>query len=105
MQSTTCALLLISIGALIMGCSREGKPSNGREEVATDKDEQIRVCVGDEELVLVPSSASQARAEAVLPSKGSEDVSHVLGKIDIPLLAAAKTKKKNTFRSRQSSGS
>ncbi len=77
-----------------MGCSREGKPPNGKHEVTKDEGEQIRVRVGDEELVIVPGSVSKARAEAVLPKKASEDVSHLLGKIDISVPAGVNAKEK-----------
>ena len=44
-------------------------------------DDQIQVRIGGEQLYLAPAGASQSRVRGVLPSKGSEDVSHLLGTI------------------------
>jgi cell division protein ZipA len=58
------------IGALIMGCGASGSD-----------DDRVRVRVGGEELYLAPAGASEARVRAILPTKGSEDVSNSLGSI------------------------
>jgi cell division protein ZipA len=54
-----------------MGCGSSGSG-----------DERVRVRVGGEELYVSTASASRARVRGVLPTKGSEDVSNLLGSID-----------------------
>jgi cell division protein ZipA len=70
-----CSILLTTLppifGAFTMGCGSSGSD-----------DERVRVDVGGEEFYLAPASASQARVRSVLPTKGSEDVSHLLGAIN-----------------------
>lgn len=61
---------LAVIGAFTMGCGSSGPD-----------DHRVRVRVGDDELYLAPAEESQARVRGLLPTKGSEDVSHLLGSI------------------------
>ncbi len=65
-----------------MGCS-EGK-SRDVEPQPARSESGPRLKVGDQEYMLVPAGESAARAAALLPTKPSEDMSHLLGKIDIP---------------------
>jgi cell division protein ZipA len=67
---TSLTVLSAVVGALAMGCSSSGSD-----------DDRARVRVGGEELYLAPASASQARVRSILPAKGSEDVSNLLGPI------------------------
>lgn len=62
-----------------MGCSGS-KSDNGHQKQSREN----RVSFDDQEFFVMPAPVSEARAAAVLPSKASEDVSYLLGKIDIP---------------------
>ena len=45
-------------------------------------DKRVRVSVGGEQLYVAPAGENQARVRGVLPMKGSEDVSNLLGSIN-----------------------
>lgn len=66
-----CACLVVVLTA---GCGK-----NQRESEMSEPEGEIRVNVGGEELMLVPSSASAERVDQLgLSTKGREDASHVL---------------------------
>ena len=67
-----CLLIMLQIvGAFTMGCGS-----------SSPKDKPQRARVGDDVLYEATSSESQARVRSVLPTKGSEDVSNLLGSIN-----------------------
>jgi cell division protein ZipA len=83
MRQTILHLAAVATGALAMGCGGASQRHDDHPTLKEDKGE-IRVGAGDREFVLVPSSASEARAAALLPTKASENVSHLLARIDMP---------------------
>ena len=69
--------------AALCGCSRD----EARKKESSSTGDPVNTKKDNSGLYLAPASASEARATAVLPAKGSEDVSHLLGKIELTPLA------------------
>jgi cell division protein ZipA len=68
-----------------MGC-KDNKRSDDQKPSNIGEDGRIQIPLEANKLREVPASVSEARAKALLPSVPSEDVTHILGKIEFPAL-------------------